>query len=195
MSAPAIRIAGFEQRWLFDRGSGEWSEVSMRGGIAIVPARALDEFGTRAAIERHEAEKSRAWHSSEMALHRSLQKRDVEPVIRSGWALHHFGSGRRLTPAGWLFDRIEDAADAAEALLADEWGAYFEGHLADIQHFGLWVIGVHRSHGCFTGRHHHLAVLDAAIDQGAYETRLAALRSGQACERWRIADPVQGRAA
>lgn len=94
---------------------------------------------------------------------------------RGGCVLVHAASGYFLTPVGWRFAQFDDAARCVR-LLVDQYGDMFEGDVRSIQMMGTQVLDAHRQAGAHTGKTDYLRRLNAVLEAGVFDKRLAALR-------------------
>lgn len=177
---------GFTRRMVRLKSHAAMVDALVLGGLAVVAGTVTDEQASALAVEAWDRARREAWDAGDRPRHAALCDAAPGPVARAGFRIAQEASGALLTPAGWLFGTV-DAACGCTRFLAGHPGyaRLFAGRAADIVHLGAVVIAAHREHGCFTGRFDHLSRLDAAIDANAMQARLAELKAGQACDRWR----------
>lgn len=138
-------------------------EAHVAAGIGIVAYSIVDQGVTDQAYNRwlEDGDRTRAAPGN---------------VLRNGFVLAHAESGYVLTPIGWLLPDF-DAAKTCVRDLIGQFGTIFEGPVRSIQLLGGAVLAAHRHAGAFTGRHHHLRLLDAQFDEAEYQRLLTALRA------------------
>ena len=151
--------------------------VRLRGhvcrGIGVTAHRLADSIADR--------ESERRWMMEEWG----ARGPRPEPAFRDGFRLSHEGSGLLLSPVNWLLPDIDAVKFCLRAIFARVPTDLFEGPAEHLRRLGPMVLDAHRQAGVWRANAAHLDGLNASIDEGAWQARLAELRAAPSCERWR----------